>query len=38
VRALSVNGREITTGLPAFWREAKRFVYDREAVLPRKVN
>jgi urease accessory protein len=37
VRALSVSGREITTRLPDFWRAAKRFLYDREAVLPRKV-
>jgi urease accessory protein len=37
VRALSVGGKEITTRLPEFWRVAKRFLYDREAVLPRKV-
>lgn len=37
VRALSVNGREITTCLPDFWRVAKAFLYDREAVLPRKL-
>ena len=37
VRALSVSGREITRHLPDFWRAAKRFLYDREAVLPRKV-
>ncbi len=37
VRALSVNGREITMRLPDFWRAAKLFLYDREAVLPRKV-
>ena len=37
VRALSISGREISKGLPGFWRVAKRFLYDREAVLPRKV-
>jgi len=37
VRALSVSGWDMTTRLPDFWRAAKRFLYDREAVLPRKV-
>jgi urease accessory protein len=37
VRALSASGQEITTRLSDFWRAAKRFLYDREAVLPRKV-
>jgi len=37
IRALSISGREITNRLPAFWRTAKRFLYDREAVLPRKI-
>jgi urease accessory protein len=37
VRALSTSGREITERLPDFWRVAKLFLYDREAVLPRKV-
>lgn len=37
VRALSVNSREITMGLPEFWHAAKLFLYDRPAVLPRKV-
>jgi urease accessory protein len=37
VRALSVGGMEINTRLPDFWCAAKRFLYDREAVLPRKV-
>jgi urease accessory protein len=37
VRALSCNSWDIITGLPGFWRVAKRFLYDREAVLPRKV-
>jgi urease accessory protein len=37
VRALSVNGREIATHLVDFWRTAKLFLYDREAVVPRKV-
>jgi urease accessory protein len=37
VRALSVSGREISLHLPDFWRAAKLSLYDREAVLPRKV-
>ncbi len=37
IRVLSVSGREITQRLPEFWRVAKLFLYDREAVLPRKV-
>ena len=37
VRALSVSGSEIARHLPDFWRAAKLFLYDREAVLPRKV-
>ena len=37
VRALSASGRQITHRLPYFWRAAKLFLYDREAVLPRKV-
>jgi urease accessory protein len=37
VRSLSGSCWDITTCLPDFWRAAKRFLYDREAVLPRKV-
>src|SRR5882672_3758634 len=37
VRALSASGMEITHRLPYFWRAAKLFLYEREAVLPRKV-
>ncbi len=37
VRALSVCGRDITSGLTAFWRAAKLELYGREAVLPRKI-
>jgi urease accessory protein len=37
VRALSYSCWDMTTRLPDFWRAAKRFLYDREAVLPRKV-
>jgi urease accessory protein len=37
VRALSISGVEITKHLPEFWRVAKLFLYDREAVLPRKL-
>ncbi|HKX31288.1 MAG TPA: urease accessory protein UreD [Blastocatellia bacterium] len=36
VRALSVNGREITAGLTTLWRAAKLKLYGLEAVSPRK--
>ena len=38
VRALSVKGRDIASGLPDFWRVAKHFLYNKQAVLPRKIN
>jgi urease accessory protein len=38
VRCLALNGREILPGLQAIWRSAKRHLYDREAIPPRKVN
>jgi urease accessory protein len=37
VRAVSVNGRDIAPGLFEFWRAAKRRLYGREAVMPRKI-
>jgi urease accessory protein len=37
VRALSLNGREIASGLVAFWRVAKQLLYGRDAVIPRKI-
>ena len=37
VRALSHNGRAIPPGLLAFWRTARRELYQQEARLPRKV-
>jgi urease accessory protein len=37
VRALSVKGSAITSGLLAFWKAAKLQLYKREAVPPRKV-
>lgn len=37
VRALSLNGREIGSGLVAFWRVAKQMLYGRDAVIPRKI-
>ena len=37
VRALSVRGLDTLAGLLRFWRAAKRFLYDRDAVLPRKI-
>jgi len=37
VRALSRSGRDIPSGLHAFWQAAKQALYGREAVLPRKL-
>jgi len=37
VRALGVGGRDIASGLHEFWRAAKRELYGREAIPPRKV-
>ena len=37
VRGLSVSGRELAPGLMAFWQRAKRELYGREAIAPRKV-
>jgi urease accessory protein len=37
VRALSQNGRDIASGLIAFWRVAKQMLYGQEAVVPRKI-
>jgi urease accessory protein len=37
VRALAVSGRELPAGLVAFWRAAKREIYGRDAIPPRKV-
>jgi urease accessory protein len=38
VRCLALNGREVLPGLQAIWRSAKRHLYDRDAIPPRKVN
>jgi urease accessory protein UreH len=37
VRALGLNGREIASGLIAFWRDAKHVLYGRDAVIPHKI-
>jgi urease accessory protein len=37
VRALSMNGRDITSGLLAFWNAAKQALYGAAAVPPRKI-
>jgi urease accessory protein len=37
VRALSRGGRDIASGLYAFWRAAKHALYQWEALLPRKL-
>jgi urease subunit gamma len=38
VRCLARSGREVLPGLQAIWGSAKRHLYDREAIPPRKVN
>jgi urease accessory protein len=38
VRCVAVHGRHVLPGLQALWRIAKRRLYCRDAVLPRKVN
>lgn len=37
VRGLSVRGLDLTPGLLAFWRAAKRALHGREAIPPRKI-
>lgn len=37
VRALSMRGRDIYSGLFTFWQMAKRTLFGREAILPRKI-
>lgn len=37
VRALSRDGSAIASGLPIFWREARRELYGQVAALPRKL-
>jgi urease accessory protein len=37
VRALSMQGRAIQTGLYAFWTQAKQALYGQQAIPPRKV-
>lgn len=37
IRGMSCQGHRITSGLTRFWQEAKRVLYGREAILPRKV-
>ncbi|HKM68081.1 MAG TPA: urease accessory protein UreD [Candidatus Acidoferrum sp.] len=38
VRCLARNCREVLPGLVAIWQDAKRHLYEREAIPPRKVN
>lgn len=38
VRGLSRTGRDLPTGLRALWQAAKRALYGREALPPRKVS
>jgi urease accessory protein len=38
VRALSMNGRSIESGLPYFWSAAKLALYGKAAIPPRKVH
>jgi len=37
IRAVSCLGRDIAVGLLAFWRAAKRYLYDEEPIPPRKI-
>jgi urease accessory protein len=37
IRAVSSQGRDIPSGLLAFWRVAKRYLYEEEPILPRKM-
>lgn len=37
IRALSQQGREISSGLLAFWKKARQALFQREAVPPRKL-
>ncbi len=38
IRCLAMNGRDVLPGLHRIWRCSKRYLYDREAIAPRKVN
>lgn len=38
VRVLSVTGRDVAPGMLAAWQVAKREIYGREAIVPRKIN
>jgi len=38
VRCVALHGRHVLPGLQALWQTAKRRLYGRDAVLPRKVN
>lgn len=38
VRCVAVHGRHVLPGLQALWQTAKRRLYGRDAVPPRKVN
>jgi len=38
VRCLAKHGRDILPGLRTVWQAAKRHLYDRDAIPPRKVN
>lgn len=38
VRCLARSAREVLPGLQSVWRQAKRHLYDQDAIPPRKVN
>ena len=38
VRGVALKGRDLTSGLQAFWRVAKWSLCGRVAVAPRKIN
>jgi len=37
IRGVSMRGRDLTQGLVALWRAAKRFLCGRDAAIPRKI-
>jgi urease accessory protein len=38
VRGLTVHGRDAIAGVRVMWQQAKRWVFGKEAILPRKIN
>jgi urease accessory protein len=38
VRGLTVHGRDAIAGVRVMWQQAKRWLFGKEAILPRKIN